>query len=517
MSPWSGTARRLLLAFAALIALYFASSLVAIAGFSAIDDGLSATRRLAEGMRLSLELSSAVRDQYAHQAHTIILANESHLGFYGKAEARVLELTRQVRALLASEEKLLPDAAQARAELDEIEAASAQLDGIFRKRIVPAVVAQDRAVVQEQHALAQEQVSLIQERTDAIAQRFEEAIGRLQSQVSAAERRARFSMVLFLLGAPLLALLVFLWVGRSVAVPVARLHAGAARLAAGDLEARIEIDTPDEFGQLARQFNAMTLALKEHQARLVETEKLAGIGRLAAGVAHEINNPLGVILGYTRLLRKGAAGAGEAAEGLSIIEEETLRCQEIVEGLLDLSRPLSLTPQPVDLRELCEEVIARLSESKQLSGVAVRLEGEALARGHPRRLRQVALNLIKNAVEASLAGPRREVLVRLSVQGAQAELAVADGGPGIAASARGKLFEPFFTTKPQGTGLGLAVSRAIARAHGGDITAGEAASVAAGPIAASEGREAEKLGGALFCLRLPAEGDAGTTSAEVRA
>ena len=272
-----------------------------------------------------------------------------------------------------------------------------------------------------------------------------------------------------------------------MAGPVARLQAGAARLAGGDLDTRIEIDTPDEFGALARQFNAMTQALKENQARLVETGKLAGIGRLAAGVAHEINNPLGVILGYTRLLRKRADPS--VTEDLQIIEEETLRCQEIVEGLLDLSRPFNLAPEPVDLRELCDDVVARLADSRQLGGVEVKVDGAASASGQPLRLRQVVFNLIKNAVEASGSGARaRGVPVKLGPgpEPASVEVAVADSGPGIKPEASGRLFEPFFTTKPAGTGLGLAVSRAIARAHGGDILAGASA-----------------LGGALFTLRLP--------------
>ena len=137
-------------------------------------------------------------------------------------------------------------------------------------------------------------------------------------------------------GSTLFAMAVAVYLGRSIARPMAKLEAGAKRIAKGDLDTRIAIETPDEFGRLARAFNAMTDALKVHQEKLVQSEKLAGIGRLAAGVAHEINNPLGVILGYVRVLQKKAEGA--LADDLKVIEEEAVRCQEIVEGLLDLSR-----------------------------------------------------------------------------------------------------------------------------------------------------------------------------------
>jgi two-component system NtrC family sensor kinase len=476
MKAWSGTARRLFLAFAALIVIYGVASSFAIAGLSEIRDGLHNTKERAEGMRVALELASAVRDQYAHQAHTIILGDETHLGFYGEAEEHVLALTRQVRVHTRTPE-------EAR-WVDDIERASGELDAIFRKKIVPAVMQGRREEVLDEHERAQEIVSLIQDRADQLAAHFEASIGELQTQVDAVERRASRWTLIFLLGAPVLAVAVGLWVGRSVALPVSRLSDGAALLAKGDLDARIDLDTPDEFGALARQFNSMTAALKENQRALVETEKLAGIGRLAAGVAHEINNPLGVILGYSRLLRKKAEGS--VAEELSIIEQETLRCQEIVEGLLDLSRPMDAPIQPVDLRELCDEVVLRLTESRQLGGVEVRVEGEATVRGQAQKLRQVIFNLIKNAVEAAGRGGRVQVRVGAGPHGV--EVAVADSGPGIRDSARGKLFEPFFTTKPTGTGLGLAVSRAIARAHGGDIVA-----------------DGAPLGGALFTLRLPPE------------
>jgi signal transduction histidine kinase len=241
-------------------------------------------------------------------------------------------------------------------------------------------------------------------------------------------------------------------VGRSIARPLARLREGAARLAAGDLDARIAIDSPDEFGDLARQWNGMTASLKEHQEKLVETEKLAGIGRLAAGVAHEINNPLGVILGYAKLLRRRVDGA--AQDDLRVIEEETLRCKEIVEGLLDLSRPLQA---------------ARLGEARLLDGVGVRVDGAGVAEGHPSKVRLIVSNLVRNAAEAT--GPGGTVAVSVRESGADVGVEVADDGPGIEPGARSRLFEPFFTTKAQGTGLGLAVSRALARAHGGEVEA----------------------------------------------
>ena len=474
MKAWSGTARRLFLAFATLIAIYGVASWSAIAGISEIHDSIHKTKERAEGVRLALELASAVRDQYAHQAHTIILGNVSHLGFYGDAEEHVLTLTRKVRLHAKRPEE--------QHWVDDIERASGELDRIFRDKIVPAVVAGKREDVLDEHARAQEIVSLIQDRTNRLASEFEASIASFETHAGVVEQRAFRWMLVFLLGAPLLAIAVGLWVGRSVAVPVSRLREGAARLAGGDLDTRIDIDTPDEFGALARQFNAMTAALKDNQRALVENEKLAGIGRLAAGVAHEINNPLGVILGYARLLRKKAEGA--VAEELSIIEQETLRCQEIVEGLLDLSRPMNSPMHPVDMRRLCDDVVSRLAESRQLDRIDVRVEGQATVRGQSQKLRQVVFNLIKNAVEAAGRGGR--VQVRVGAGTASVEVAVADSGPGIRENARSRLFEPFFTTKAAGTGLGLAISRAIARAHGGDIVA-----------------DGAPLGGALFTLRLP--------------
>ncbi len=464
------------MAFGLLILAYGVASFFTLAALREIHGGLHRTGERAESVRLALELASAVRDQYAHQAHTIILGNASHLPLYDEAQRRVRELTAAVRQRADSPEEVR--------WLDDVERATDELDHIFRERILPAVLRGQRADVQAEHGRAQIQVTLIQERTSMLVDRFEASIRAFQTHVNALEHRTIRWTALFLVGVPVLAAAVGVYIGRSVARPVARLHEGAARLAAGDLHTSIDIRSPDEFGALARQFNTMTQALRENQERLVHSEKLAGIGRLAAGVAHEINNPLGVILGYTRLLRKRADAS--TAGDLAIIEDETLRCKEIVEGLLDLSRPLGAPRQPVDLRELCDDVVARLADSKALDGVSLTVRGGATALGHPQKLRQVLLNLLKNAAEAAGSGGR--VDVRLASSEDDATVSVADTGPGIERRTHDRLFEPFFTTKPHGTGLGLAVSQAIANAHDGVIEVGSAPG-----------------GGALFTLRLPAD------------
>jgi signal transduction histidine kinase len=426
-----------------------------------------------------MELASAVRDQYAHQAHTIILGNDTHLHFYDEAQKRVIALTARVRAHVSSAEE--------REWVDDIERASTELDQVFRGRIVPAVLAHDQTGVREEHAKAQLLVSLIQDRADRLVQHFEGSIAAYQAEVSALQTGAFHWTIFFVAVVPLLAAAIGAYVLRSVAGPVSRLHQGVERLARGDLDTRIAVRGNDEFGALARQLNAMAAALKDHQERLVRQEKLAGIGRLAAGVAHEINNPLAVILGYARLLRKRADG--EVREDLQAVEDEALRAKQIVDGLLDLSRPVEVQSEPVDLRAVCDEVVARLAGTPAFQGVQAAVTGSGGAAADPQKLRQVVVNLVRNAAEAAGPGGRVEIAVEETV--GEIRLSVTDTGPGLSDEVRARLFEPFFTRKDGGTGLGLAVSKGIVEAHGGAIAA-------------------ENLpgGGARFEVRLPARAQA---------
>ena len=456
-TPRSGTARRLGLAFAALVALFTLSSLVALWHLRQVHLGLVQMQAQQRTLRSTLEVASAVRDVYAHQAHTLILGDTSHLPYYDTTARRVAQLSRELRGHV--------QAADERGWAADIGGAQEELDRHFREQLVPAVLARQTERVQAEHGRSLELVKQMEERTGRLVQRSSQTLDALEARVGRLERAALGWLLFFLVAAPALAAVVGVALLHSVVRPLARLHEGAVRLAAGDMETRIHLDSPDEFGALARQFNAMTQALREHQERLVQSEKLAGIGRLAAGVAHELNNPLAVILGYLKLMKKKAHA--QLAEDLRVLEEEALRSQEIVEGLLDLSRPLAIEPRPVDLRAVCDEAVTRLGEANQLGGASVAVEGAANVRGHPAKLRQVVLNLVKNAAEA--AGPEGRVSVRLGASERGAELHVVDDGPGLTPRARERLFEPFFTTKSQGTGLGLAVCQGIVRAHGGDI------------------------------------------------
>ncbi|MCI0574463.1 MAG: ATP-binding protein [Myxococcaceae bacterium] len=456
----SGTARKLVFAFTLLVVSFGVASVAALRGLEEVHVALHEVKEQETHVRLALTLASAVRDQYAHQAHTLILGNLSHMHLYEEAQRRVLQLLDEVDAQASTPEE--------RALVARMRESCGELDTVFRERIVPAVTAGDRNALVTAHQQVLALVSSIQRNADALAHRYEESIRDFDQHAGVAQHSAYRWTLALLVCATLLAAAVGLYIGRSVARPVARLEAGARRIAEGDLATRIDIPSGDEFGRLAGQFNRMTEALAAHQEKLVHSERLAGIGRLAAGVAHELNNPLGVILGYVRLLERKADTA--LAEDLKVVEEEAVRCQEIVEGLLDLSRPLAVVGEAVDLRQLVDEVVSRLQESAQHPLPPVTVEGQGVVEGHPQRLRQVVTNLVENATEAAGPGGRVTIGIGLHVERG-ITVSVRDTGPGLPPEANERLFEPFFTTKASGTGLGLAVSQAIAQAHGGSIEA----------------------------------------------
>jgi signal transduction histidine kinase len=222
--------------------------------------------------------------------------------------------------------------------------------------------------------------------------------------------------------------------------------------------------------------------------RAEQAERLAALGRLAAGLAHEIRNPLGSIAASIELLRTGGTLSAEDRELCSIVERETARLNDLVSDMLDLSRPRAPSKGLVDLSTTAADVVVLAGTSGRGADVRVRFEGpeSALILADAAQIRQVVWNLVRNAIQVSSAGA--EVLVRVISEGGERVLEVRDHGQGISSEARERLFDAFFTTRSQGMGIGLAVVKRILDDHGFGI---EVESVA------------EE--GTVFRVRIPAE------------
>jgi two-component system NtrC family sensor kinase len=267
--------------------------------------------------------------------------------------------------------------------------------------------------------------------------------------------------------------LILWWLNRRLVVkPVAALLEGTRRVAEGDLSTVIEAGDQHELGELAKAFNGMTKRLHETQNQLAQADKLASIGRLAAGVAHEINNPLTGVLTYATLLKKRMAAEGPDAEDLEVIIRETIRCRSIIRELLDFARPTPPARKPTNLNEVVRHSVAVVMTQLRLNQVSLALDlapDLPLAFADANQIQQVLVNLLLNAADALGAGGG-EIRIGSKASEGFVELVVEDHGEGIPIDLQPHLFEPFFTTKGnKGTGLGLAVSWGIVQSHGGTI------------------------------------------------
>ncbi len=227
---------------------------------------------------------------------------------------------------------------------------------------------------------------------------------------------------------------------------------------------------------------------KQMEQQIAQADKLAALGELSAGVAHEINNPLGIILGYTQLMLKEDSGF---EEDLKIIEKHVKNCKDVVSDLLSFARKGSLKKSRVDVTKVIDEVIKFLANHTDFRNVEIQMEGveqkPLMIYGNEQELAQVIINLLINACHAVKKEGRIEIETQQGADG-QILITVKDNGTGIRKKHFPRIFDPFFTTKPvgQGTGLGLSVGYGIIHRHGGDITA--------------RNRETK---GAAFTIRLP--------------
>jgi len=313
-----------------------------------------------------------------------------------------------------------------------------------------------------------------------------ESVDRLQ-----AEMRQQFMRIglLAMFGSLLLAAVV----ARRVAGPVEALTNGVQAIGRGELETRMTVQGSDEIAALARSFNEMSESLDlsrnalteknsalEHanaelqqvQAQLIRSERLAAIGQLAAGISHEIDNPVGIILGYAELMLEECEPQDPRRDDLCSIIDECKRCKRITGGLLGFARSGSGQRETVDLDRLCRETILSLSPQRLFKEVIIdyeRPESLLTVEGDGDQIRQVLVNLMLNAAQAVQG--KGKVVVRLGSEPGYAVIAVSDNGPGVPAGQMEQIFEPFYSTKgrDEGTGLGLSLCRKLAEEHGGDL------------------------------------------------
>jgi len=303
-----------------------------------------------------------------------------------------------------------------------------------------------------------------------------------------------------------ISLLSWLFVWRLVGQPIKRLKDGTRELADGNLGYQLEVDSSDEAGELATCFNRMSLQLRSANEEIVawactleervdqktrelkrahehvlHVEKMATIGKMAAVVAHEINNPLSGILTYAKLIRKwierGEAQGSKRADAeqcLNLMADESRRCGELVKNLLTFSRSSPMNRQSADVNSLVDRSIRLIKPQMEMKNVEVHAQ---LAQDLPRllcdpgQIEQVVLALSINAMDAMPHGGNLWIATRLRDDAEGIEIEVRDDGSGIADDILPRIFEPFLTTKEGGksVGLGLAVSQNIIERHKGTI------------------------------------------------
>jgi signal transduction histidine kinase len=218
----------------------------------------------------------------------------------------------------------------------------------------------------------------------------------------------------------------------------------------------------------------MAATLQSTQEQLVQKEKLASVGQLAAGVAHEINNPLGTIMLLSDVLYKEAAEGDASREDLEMISEQARRCKGIVFDLLSFARQNRVMAQQTDINQLVQAVIAEESAKDAYQNITIEQDLGArvpIIQADPDQLRQCLVNLMTNAADAMAPDGGVLTISTRRANGSQIEISVSDTGTGMSEDVQSNLFTPFYTTKPpgKGTGLGLSIIYGIVKMHRGDI------------------------------------------------
>jgi signal transduction histidine kinase len=299
------------------------------------------------------------------------------------------------------------------------------------------------------------------------------------------------------LGPLLSALLGFIFIS-GLTRPVKVLLESTRKLKAGDLDHRVE-KLRDEFGELADAFNEMAGSLKEQMHKMQRTEQLVVVGELAAGLAHEIKNPLAGIKVAMQVLSEEAGLSEEDRGVVKKVAQEVVRLESLMKNFLNFARPAKPQMSGLNVNSLINTILTFYVKSRSFSpdrpnGIRIEKDLQPLpdTMADPMQLQQIFLNLILNAVDAMPGGGTLGVRTAIEKEPDLIRVEISDTGKGISEEHADKIFQPFFTTKPKGTGLGLAISKQLIEQHGGSI------SVTANPS-----------GGTVFRIRLPLKTTAG--------
>ena len=327
----------------------------------------------------------------------------------------------------------------------------------------------------------------------------------------------RNKLLLFsLLLIAIISVIIGFFIHKSVTLPIRELVTGTRKISEADLSYRLDTKYTTEIGILAESFNAMSEKLEQAnrellgwtktleqrveertaeldmtQAQLVQSEKLASLGSLAAGVAHELNNPLTGVLTYASLLHEDTPPDSPIREDLEVIINETMRCKDIIRNLLDFARRDRPSKAEVDINGVIEDTLSILKYQALFRNIEVvrRMDSSLpVVRIDAAQFEQVFMNIVMNAAEAMPGGGKLTIRTGLSEAGSSLEISFSDTGCGIKKEHLPRLFDPFFTTKEigRGTGLGLSVSYGIVERHNGSITV-----------------ESEEGEGTTFTVRIP--------------
>jgi signal transduction histidine kinase len=413
---------------------------------------LQATEReqvLADSRAAVDTLRETARETYVHQAHTFIEGGPGHLDHLHEIEGALDADLSQVSQLA------LPHGGPA--AVNAIHVAISKARTHFAETVVPLA---------QTGTLDRETATVEHGRAERLAGDVATSISRLiavidgeqlaqRRRIEAATRRAWQVTALATALGLLVALLVARWLEVRLINPLARLRAAADGFGAGRDDITLDESGNEDVVAVSRAFNRMTGAIRSAQGDRVRAERLAALGELSAAVAHELMNPLTVLLGHPAM----------RGDQLAPVRTEAEHARRVVQGLLGFARPGEEAPESIALLAAARLAAVRVTPEADVRDVEIRVVESASLTVvlPPGAVRHVLDNLLRNAVQASPPGGTVEVRVGLT------SIEVLDRGPGIPNHVRARLYEPFATGRPEGTGLGLAVCQRVARGTGGSI------------------------------------------------